>query len=139
MFYLSIKKIMKKLSILLLLAVMSMANQCKKNSDLSAIMDKVWLRSQEEDKNDGVEVYRPEGYSFPLSRGPREGFKLSKSGEFTQIIAPADAPMELKGSWKEIGKNKISINLEKNDFINNTNRTYELIEYNPKIVRIKRQ
>ncbi|MDX1903445.1 MAG: hypothetical protein SFU27_04745 [Thermonemataceae bacterium] len=129
---------MRKINFLMVLfALLSMANQCKKSADLSAIIDKTWLRSQEEEKGDGVEVYRPETYNFPLSRGARTGFKLSKSGEFTEIIAPADAPMYLKGTWKESGKNRISISLEKNTYTDKTNKSYELLEYNEKIVRIK--
>ncbi|MCU0439696.1 MAG: hypothetical protein MUC49_17540 [Raineya sp.] len=131
---------MKKTTLILaFFALFTLANQCKKSADLSAITDKTWLRSQEEEKSDGVEVYRPENYSFPMSRGPRQGFKLSKNGEFTQIIAPADAPMQLKGSWKQLDKTKISINLEKNEFISTTSSTYELIEYNNKVVKIKKQ
>jgi len=131
---------MRKITLIIaFFALIASANQCKKGSDLSAITDKMWLRSQEEEKSDGVEVYRPENYSFPLSRGPRQGFKLSKNGEFTQQIAPADAPMQLKGSWKQLDKSKISINLEKNDFVSNTTGTYELVEFNEKIVKIKKQ
>jgi len=84
-----------------------MANQCKKSSDLDPIFDKVWLRSSEEEKSDGTEVYRPETYSFPVTRGPRQGYKFAKTGEFTMIIAPADTPMELKGTWKSEGKKKL--------------------------------
>ncbi|MFN3315623.1 MAG: hypothetical protein ACK40K_02340 [Raineya sp.] len=128
---------MKKLSIILFLALFTMANQCKKSSDLEAIFDKVWLRSSEEEKSDGVEVYRSENYNFPVTRGPRQGYKFSKSGEFTMIIAPADAPMELKGSWKSEGKKKIRINLEKNDFIQKNQFGYEVVEAKAEVLKIK--
>ena len=128
---------MKKVSVILFLALLTMANQCKKSSDLDAIFDKVWLRSSEEEKSDGVEVYRPENYSFPMTRGPRQGYKFGKTGEFTMIIAPADAPMELKGSWKSEGKHKISINLEKNDFIEKNQFSYEIVEAKNEVLKIK--
>ena len=128
---------MKKVSVILFLALLTMANQCKKSSDLDAIFDKVWLRSSEEEKSDGVEVYRPENYSFPMTRGPRQGCKFAKTGEFTMIIAPADAPMELKGSWKSEGKQKISINLEKNDFIEKNQFSYEIVEAKTEVLKIK--
>ncbi len=128
---------MKKISIILFLALFTMANQCKKSSDLEAIFDKMWLRSSEEEKSDGVEVYRPESYNFPATRGPRQGYKFSKSGEFTMIIAPADAPMELKGSWKSEGKKNIRVNLEKNDFVQRNQFGYEVIEAKPEILKIK--
>lgn len=128
---------MKKISIFLFVALFLMANQCKKSVDLDAILDKVWLRSSEEEKSDGIEVYRPETYSFPITRGPRQGYKFAKNGEFTMIIAPADAPMELKGSWKREGSKKIRINLEKSDFISKTQFGYEIVEAKADILRIK--
>jgi hypothetical protein len=129
---------MKKVSLLLFLAIFSMANQCKKSSDLDAIFDKMWLRSSEEEKNDGVEVYRPESYKFPVSRGPRQGYKFAKTGEFTMLIAPADAPMELKGSWKSEGKNKIGVRLEKSDFVQTNQFSYEIVEAKSDILKIKK-
>lgn len=128
---------MKKIFIVLFLAIFSTANQCKKNSDLDLIFDKLWLRSSEEEKSDGIEVYRREGYNFPISRGPRQAYKFTKSGECTMIIAPADAPIELKGSWKSEGKKKISINLEKSDFIQKNQFSYEIIEAKAEILKIK--
>ncbi|GAB4129657.1 MAG: hypothetical protein OHK0045_04960 [Raineya sp.] len=128
---------MKKPSFLLFLAFLAMANQCKKSSDLDPIFDKVWLRSSEEEKTDGIEVYRTNNYNFPSTRGPRQGYKFSKSGEFTMIIAPADAPMELKGSWKSEGKKKISINLEKNDFVQKSQFIYEVVEAKTDVLKIK--
>lgn len=125
--------------IFVILACFFSANQCKKTGDWDKVFDKTWVRSSEEEKGDGVEVYRTEGYNFPISRGPREAFRMSKNGGFMLRIAPADAPVEIKGSWKANGKKQANINLEKNSYIGKTDFVYELVDVQNDVLKIKRQ
>ncbi len=121
------------------LALFFSANQCKKAGEWDKAFDKTWVRSQEEEKGDGVEVYRTEGYNFPISRGPREAFRMGKDGSFMLRIAPADAPVDIKGVWKASGKKQASISLEKNGYIGKTDYVYQLIELQDNMLKIKRQ
>ncbi|MCS6795515.1 MAG: hypothetical protein RMJ97_05440 [Raineya sp.] len=115
------------------------ANQCKKAGEWEKVFDKLWVRSSEEEKGDGIEVYRTEAYKFPISRGPREAFRMGKDGSFMLRIAPADAPVEIKGTWKANGKKQANVNLEKNSFIGKTDYLYQLIEVQDDMLKIKRQ
>lgn len=130
---------MQKILIFLLVLTLLSANQCKKSTEWEKAFGKVWVRSVEEEIGDGVEVYRTEGYSFPISRGPREAFRLDKNGSFMLRIAPADAPMEIKGTWKAQSKTQISVQLEKNSYIGKTDYTYQLIDYQNDMLKLKRQ
>lgn len=130
---------MKKYTLILICAGLVLsANECKKNKQeaMKALFDKTWIASNEENVK-GVMVYRPEGYKFPLSRGPRQRFKFSADGTFVQTIAPADAPIDLKGTWKTAENNTIKTELEKNDFIPNTSNTYKIIECNADVLKIQ--
>ncbi len=129
----------KKILLFSLLTLFFSANQCKKAGQWEKVFDKTWVRSSEEEKGDGVEVYRTEEYNFPISRGPREAFRMEKDGSFILRIAPADAPVEIKGVWKASGKKQASISLEKNSYIGKTDYIYQLIELKDNMLKIKRQ
>jgi len=58
-----------------------------------------WLHSHEEDTATEM-VFRPDSFSFPLSRG-RVGFELRPDGTCVQIgIGPADGPVTSEGHWR---------------------------------------
>ncbi len=59
-----------------------------------------WIHSFEDEKGDGIEVYRPEGYSFPPARG-RKAVKFQKDGSLVRFdIGPADGTKFLMGKWE---------------------------------------
>jgi hypothetical protein len=70
-----------------------------------------WTHSHEEDGKD-VQVFRPQGYHFPPSRG-RIGFEIKKDGEFVLYdIAPADGSEKVLGRWTAPDKNKIQVRFD---------------------------
>ena len=74
------------------------------------LIGRTWLLSYEESK-DGVQVYRPDTYEFPLSRG-RPGFSFDPNGEFSQLaIAPTDGHEVHKGHWTIISNNLFYISI----------------------------
>ncbi len=79
----------------------------------SSIVGK-WIHSNEDD-TDLVEVYRPESFNFPPSRG-REALIISDDGTFEFItIAPNDARNKASGKWVlKNGNYQFTINGAKN-------------------------
>jgi hypothetical protein len=64
------------------------------------LINATWLRSHEED-HDGLMVYRPESYTFPMSRGPRSGIRLLSDGTFVSYgIGAGDRGSQKSGNWK---------------------------------------
>jgi hypothetical protein len=60
---------------------------------------KSWGHSREEDA-DGLTVYRPAGFKFPISRG-RDGLEVRRDGTFVRHDpGPDDAGRKTSGSWK---------------------------------------
>jgi len=59
-----------------------------------------WVHSHEEDQGD-TEVYRPQSYDFPPSRG-RSGLNLRSDGGYAESApGPSDRPEERGGgSWE---------------------------------------
>lgn len=86
-------------------------------TDLEKIENIHWLSSHEESEGD-FGAYRKEGYTFPLSRGPRCGFTIHKDGAFIhESIHPADAGcIEQPGTWKVGGNNTIDVSLKETTF-----------------------
>lgn len=73
------------------------------------IYEKRWIHSREEDTND-IQVYRPNTFNFPLSRG-RIAFEIEKSGIFIQYgIGPDDTRKKVEGNWTIEEPNTIKIN-----------------------------
>lgn len=59
-----------------------------------------WVNSFEDEKGDGIEVYRPEGYAFPPARG-RKAIKFQKEGMVVRFdIGPADGQKIVMGQWE---------------------------------------
>jgi hypothetical protein len=92
-------------SFLLLLA----EQQCQE-ADYAKQLQKRWVHSYEED-SEGVEAYRPSGYTLPPSRG-RRGLEFKSGGEFIRYeIAPSDGPLPIPGTWEPVkGEKAIKIN-----------------------------
>jgi len=71
-----------------------------------------WLRSQEEEKSSSEQIYRPESFPFPRSRG-RIGFNIENNGHFLYIgIAPENGRFPLMGQWNMRSKNTLNVTLE---------------------------
>src|SRR4051812_8827250 len=67
-----------------------------------------WIHSQEEDAA-GVDVYRPEGFTFPPSRG-RTGFQLNPDGGFMEDeIEPGDGGVQVSGRWTLRGPGQVAV------------------------------
>lgn len=86
-------------------------------SNIQKIQNIHWISSHEESV-EGWEAYRKEGYSFPISRGPRCGFTIQENGQFIQeSIHPADAGcIEQQGTWKSTQDNEIQVDLRSIEF-----------------------
>jgi hypothetical protein len=71
-----------------------------------------WYYSYEEDYED-YQVYRPETFDFPPSRG-RVSYAFDENGKVTHyVIAPADGLLPVKGKWNyHPEENRISIRFE---------------------------
>ena len=66
-----------------------------------------WMHSWEEDAA-GEQVYRPEGYDFPLSRRPRESFELKPDGTLILGEPSADDSLrEAQGRWEIAESDKL--------------------------------
>ncbi|MCB2378060.1 hypothetical protein LGH70_10735 [Hymenobacter sp. BT635] len=104
--------------LLVLLASMSLfllASTCNSDSRASSPklkqLEGTWLHAHEEDQGD-VQVYRPNTYAFPPSRG-RTGFQFDHNGLFTQYdIAPTDGLEGHKGQWKTENGSTLLISLD---------------------------
>lgn len=74
---------------------------------------KSWGHSHEED-GDGVEVWRPAGYTFPLSRG-RNRFELRNDGSAIFFgPGPDDRGGETSGFWIGTGNDEIELRQSEN-------------------------
>jgi|GEM_PF-3937975 len=66
----------------------------------SSALQQKWVHSYEDEKGDGIEVYRSAGYSFPLARG-RKAIKFGKDGMLVRFdIAPNDGQKIVIGKWE---------------------------------------
>lgn len=92
-----------------------------------------WRHSFEEDAGDGVETYRPEGFSFPPTFG-RRGFELLRDGRFVaHEPGPADEPLEIPGHWTATGPNDLSVTLEGGDPF-----TLTIVSIDDEVLRLRR-
>lgn len=84
------------------------------------LYDKHWIHSHEQDSGE-VQVYHPDTYKFPPSRG-RRGFEIKEDGQFIQYgIAPDDRPKRNEGRWFSEGTNTLRI-----DFAANRTKHYKI-------------
>jgi hypothetical protein len=104
------------------------------DEDLTPVYDKTWLHAVEEDSAE-VEVYRPNTYAFPPSRG-RTGFSLSADGTFRLLaIAPTDGLEEHPGRWQKTEPNQLRISFagdQPEDF------TMHIISQSAEVLKIKK-
>ncbi|TGE22883.1 hypothetical protein [Hymenobacter metallicola] len=106
---------MRLLALLASLSMFLLAGTCNTDSRASTPrlkqLEGTWLHAHEEDQGD-VQVYRPNTYAFPPSRG-RTGFQFDHNGLFTQYdIAPTDGLEGRKGTWKAEGSTILLISLD---------------------------
>src|SRR5919112_1857013 len=67
-----------------------------------------WIHSREEDRDD-VQVFRREGFSFPVSFG-RDGFRMFDDGIFLQEdIGPADGIVTVPGRWSSRTPGRVAV------------------------------
>ena len=67
---------------------------------LTSMIEGMWLHSYEED-HDGILVFRPPSFDFPMARGPREGFRFDRDGKFIRYgIGPTDRGSSQAGTWR---------------------------------------
>jgi hypothetical protein len=92
---------------LLLFLALTFFSSCQKESDAVApavfqdqVLGQTWLESTEEEQpGSDVQVFRPDTYAFPDSRG-RMGFRFDAEGGFTgQGPSPADGVAVYPGRW----------------------------------------
>jgi hypothetical protein len=101
--------------------------------DLPEQLFREWRHSFEDDAGDGVETYRPEGFSFPPAFG-RRGFEISRDGGFVaHEIGPADEPLEIPGHWTATGAAQLSVTLEGGDPF-----TLTIVSIDDDVLRVRR-
>jgi hypothetical protein len=102
------------------------------------ILEKHWVHSYEEDKDD-IQVYHPSTFNFPLSRG-RMGFEIQKNGTFIQYgIGPDDRQKKIEGNWtieEEEEPNTIKIDFATDKAIKSYNM--KIISYGNNTLVIKK-
>jgi hypothetical protein len=78
------------------------------NTDLLTCLFKAWGHSREED-GDGLTVYRPQGYKFPLSRG-RDWLEFKPDGTVLFLGAgPDDRNRAVQGTWSSTGERSLKL------------------------------
>ncbi len=76
-----------------------MGVELQMSSKTSDILYGKWLNSYEEQKDDGLLIYRPISFPFPVSRG-RTGIEFLKEGKFKEYtFLPDDRPFVNEGEW----------------------------------------
>jgi hypothetical protein len=66
-------------------------------------LTRLWGHSREED-GDGITVYRPQGFAFPLTRG-RDFIEFRADGTAQFYGAgPDDRTRALAGEWRKVGE-----------------------------------
>jgi Lipocalin-like domain len=76
--------------------------------DNNETLTKHWVHSHEEDRP-GEQVFRPDSYAFPPSRG-RNGLILASDGGYTERgPGPTDQPEERSGGAWELEGNKLTL------------------------------
>lgn len=69
-----------------------------------------WWHSHEENVYPITQnIFRPDSYAFPISRG-RRGFEFLADGSFVYYYpGPADQPMAAKGRWRAVRNSRITL------------------------------
>lgn len=91
-----------------------------------------WGHSREED-GDGVEVWRPVGYPFPLSRG-RNWFELRDDGSAIFFgPGPDDRSRATSGFWIATGNEELELRHSENALP----RRSKIVECSDSVLRLK--
>lgn len=78
------------------------------NADLLNCLFRAWGHSREEDGN-GLTVYRPRGFKFPLSRG-RDWLEFKPDGTVLFLGAgPDDRNRAVEGKWSSTGERSLQL------------------------------
>ena len=127
---------MRLFTLLAALSVLLLAATCQPGSKAAAMkqLERTWLHAHEEDQ-DGIQVYRPNTYAFPPSRG-RTGFAFDHNGLFTQFdIAPTDGLEGRKGKWSAENDHTLRITL---DDKKDPDYKLEIVSMNKDMLKVKR-
>lgn len=80
--------------------------ELKLNSKTPEELFGVWFNSFEEEKTNAGNIYRPQSFDFPLSRG-RSGIEFLQNGLFYELFpGPSDAMVKIEGNWIYTSKTK---------------------------------
>lgn len=101
----------------------------------AAVLGRRWVRSHEEETNDGVEVYRPDTFSFPPSH-PRPGVELDRWGVVTVSSPhPLDAgTVPTFGHWRAVDHDVVELRLPEGE-----TTVLRLVEVTQDILRVQRE
>jgi hypothetical protein len=92
-----------------------------------------WMHSFEEDI-DGIMVYRPTNYSYPLARG-RDGIEFRTDGVFIDWkIGPTDATSGINGHLENEGSGRVRVYFEGNT---GSPRIIEILQIDAGILKIR--
>ncbi|MGB9940935.1 hypothetical protein [Methanosarcina sp.] len=91
-----------------------------------------WMHSFEEDTN-GIIVYRPAEYEFPLARG-RDGIEFRPAGVFIDWeIGRTDTLRGINGRWKLEGPGHVHVSFEEE----REPRILEILQCNSEILKVR--
>ncbi|UGU15414.1 hypothetical protein LS482_17240 [Sinomicrobium kalidii] len=96
----------------------------------------VWYHAVEEQTDDSISIFRPEGYELPRARG-REKMMFNPDNSYIYYqIAPADGYLELKGDFKlDKENNELDISYIKDQ--KKHKKKYKIVQLNTDILRLK--
>lgn len=93
-----------------------------------------WIHSFEEDTN-GITVYRPVEYDFPLARG-RGGIEFRPDGAFISWeIGPTDATRGINGHWKIEGSGRVSVSFEEST---RPSTVIEILQCDSEVLKVRK-
>ncbi len=119
---------------LLALCLMSVTCGTQPDEKQNLLFGKTWLHSREEDTED-IQVYRPNTYQFPPSRG-RTGFGIEKDGTFRLLsIAPTDGLEEHPGKWENVKKGLLRVTFSKPEL---EHFELELVSVTDEVLKVRR-
>lgn len=128
---------MRLFALLCCLSVLLLAATCSPDPRAAGQLkqlERTWLHAHEEDQGE-VQVYRPNTYAFPPSRG-RTGFAFDHNGLFTQYdIAPTDGIEGRKGRWSAISDHSLRITL---DDKKDPDYTLEIVSLENDVLKVRR-
>jgi hypothetical protein len=95
----------------------------------------LWIRSYEEDSN-GIIVYRPEEFKFPISRG-RQAIEFRRDGTFIDWdIGSADGKREpVNGRWQMEGPRQVRVYFEGS----RPSRILDLVQFDSEVLKVREQ